>query len=391
MPALAPPALIFFCNSILFISLFTRLPAIQAGLGIDKAVLGFALLGSPLGTFLALPIAGRVTDRLTPRVACALMLALVACLVPLFALVPLPGFVLCFVLFGFLRTILEVAQNMVSTEIEISSGVKVLARSHGFWSVGLLFGTICSGLLAGWGVPAQFHLAGVSLVVLVSSLLILRITPVRDVAVPLPNGGRRQVFALPSKPILLICLMIFGVSVVEGAIYDWGTFYIREILHAEPTLTGLLFACFTIGMGATRMIGDRLRELLPPRRLVRGSALCVAFGILLLFATANVVVGGVALFLIGAGIALNAPLAIATTMSLTGRPPSENLAALSLTMLVATLGVPPLLGVVAEGLGLDLIFLVLLPFVAVTFLMAPISEGARPRWLRRATAMRPAE
>ncbi len=83
MPILAPPALIFFCNSVLFISLFTRLPNIQAAMQVNKATLGLALLGGALGTVLALPIAGRVNNRFSPRRTAALSLMILSVVTPL--------------------------------------------------------------------------------------------------------------------------------------------------------------------------------------------------------------------------------------------------------------------------------------------------------------------
>ena len=63
MIALLAPALLFFSNALMHITLFTRLPEISSAAGLDKAGLGLALLGLPIGTVLALPIAGRLNDR----------------------------------------------------------------------------------------------------------------------------------------------------------------------------------------------------------------------------------------------------------------------------------------------------------------------------------------
>ncbi len=145
MTILLAPALLYFSNAILFISLFTRLPAIQEAMAIDKSMLGLALLSAPIGTFLALPLSGRITDRLTPRVTAVVMLPICALLSPLITILPLAGFAFCFFLYGFFRTIFDVSANMISAGIEQRSGTKVLARSHGFWSIGLLFGSLASG------------------------------------------------------------------------------------------------------------------------------------------------------------------------------------------------------------------------------------------------------
>jgi MFS family permease len=373
---LLPPALLYFSNAILFISLFTRLPAIQLSLGVDKAVLGLALLSAPVGTFLALPLAGRVTDRLTPRLTAVLTLPVCALLSPLLTIAPLWGFLICFFLFGFFRTIFDVAANMISAGIEQRTGKKVLSRSHGFWSVGLLVGSLCSGFLAERAVsPLLQQLVAAGFVVM-ACLVVLTITP-KDATPASPAAGRRSAYVIPDHTILLICVMVFGLCIVEGAVYDWGIFFLREQLQADPAIAGMLYAAFTIGMGLTRLAGDKLRDGFGTILLVRGSAISVAAGIILLVASSSLLSAGLALFLIGCGVALAFPLAVSTTIALGKGRPSENLAALSLTLMLSTIGVPPLLGLIAEHISLIGTFVVLLPCVLLSFLMAPVAEGRR--------------
>ncbi|KKX33784.1 MFS transporter [Rhizobiaceae bacterium LC148] len=379
MSTLAPSALLYFCNAILFVSLFTRLPAIQLSLGVDKAILGFTLLSAPLGTFLALPIAGRVTDRLTPRLTAVATLSITALLTPLLTIVPFSGFLLCFFLFGFFRTIFDVAANMIATGIEHRTGRKILSRSHGFWSIGLLAGSLVSGFLAGRGVTPFFHQAMAAAFVILSCLIALRMMP-REVAPVIQPDRRRPVYVLPDRTILLICVMVFGLCIVEGAVYDWGIFFIREVLGAGPVAAGMLYATFTIGMGLTRLSGDMLREKFGAATLLRASAVSVGAGVILLVSAPGLIVGGFALFLIGCGVALAFPLAVSTAIERGKGQASESLAALALTLMLGTIGVPPLLGFIAEHVGLIASFLVLLPFILLSFLMAPVAEGRRP-WL----------
>jgi len=376
MKTLLPPALLYFSNAILFVSLFTRLPAIQASMGIDKAALGLALLSAPVGTFVALPLAGRITDRFTPRLTALVTLPVCAALSPALTVLPVGGFAVCFFLFGFFRTIFDVAANMISAGIEQRTGTKVLARSHGFWSVGLLVGSLCSGFLAERAVAPFSQQVMAAGFVIAACLLVFWMTP-KDVA-PEPQPDRkRPAYVLPDRTIILICVMVFGLCIVEGAIYDWGIFFLREELEADPAIAGVLYAVFTVGMGLTRLSGDMLRDSFGPVVLVRASAVSVAAGIVLLVTTPGLMLAGVALFLIGCGVALAFPLAVSTTITLGKGQPSENLAALALTLMLSTIGIPPLLGFIAEHVSLVATFLVLLPCVLVSFLMAPVAEGRR--------------
>jgi predicted MFS family arabinose efflux permease len=288
----------------------------------------------------------------------------------------------CFFLFGFFRIIFDVAANMISAGIENRTGEKVLSRSHGFWSIGLLVGSLCSGFLAGRDVSPVIQQSIAAALVLVLCVIVWRITP-RDAAPEPRPEGKRATYIVPDKTILLICVMVFGLCIVEGAIYDWGTFYLREILGADPATAGMLYATFTIGMGLTRLSGDMLRDSFGPVALVRASAVSVALGIVLMVTTSHLVIAGLGLFLIGCGVALAFPLAVSTTIARGKGQPSENLAALALTLMLSTIGVPPLLGFIAEHSGLVASFVVLLPCVLMSFLMAPVAEGRRLRWRLR--------
>jgi MFS family permease len=382
MKNLLPPALLYFSNAILFISLFTRLPAIQASLGIDKAGLGLALLSAPVGTFLALPLAGRINDRFTPRLTALVTLSICAMLTPALTVFPVVGFVICFFLFGFFRTIFDVAANMISAGIEQRTGRKVLSRSHGFWSVGLLAGSLSSGFLAEKAVTPLVQQTMAAGFVVAACLLVFWITP-KEASPQTRPDHKRGAYVLPDRMIVLICVMVFGLCIVEGAVYDWGIFFLREQLKADPAIAGVLYAAFTVGMGLTRLSGDMLRDSFGSIVLMRASAVSVALGIVLLVATPSLTLSGLALFLIGCGVALAYPLAVSTTIELGKGQPSENLAALGLTLMLSTIGVPPLLGFIAEHVDLVATFLVLLPCVLVSFLMAPVAEGRRPSWPRR--------
>jgi predicted MFS family arabinose efflux permease len=383
MAQLLPPALLFFCNAMMHIALLTRLPEIAERAGMDKATLGLCMLGGALGTFLALPIAGRVTEALGPRWTAVTVISIIAVFLPMVSLMNAAGLAACFMVYSFLRTILDVGQNMLATKVERDTGRKVMSRCHGFWSVGLLAGSLLTGAVMALGIPPMLHQAGVGVLVLVVGQCVLRMLPPdHDTLLP-PATARRGIFILPDVPILLICLMIFGISLMEGAVYDWGMFFIREVVGAGPFAAGLMMACFTIGMGATRLFGDNLRERFAPSLLVRGSVLCALAGLALLLLGHGWIFACVGLTMIGCGIALNAPLAVSTATKLPGRSPANSLAALSLCMLFATLGVPPSLGFVAEHFGLTICFALLVPFLLVSFVMAPVSDGGRSWFLLR--------
>lgn len=372
MTALLAPALLFFSNALMHITLFTRLPEISGAAGLDKAGLGLALLGLPIGTVLALPIAGRLNDRLGPHVAAPAMLLVNALMMPVFALVPGLAAGLLFASYSFVRTVLEVAQNMVALGIERRTGVSVLSRSHGFWSVGLFVGSLAAGILAGSGATPLWHQIIASAVVALLMVVFWAVAP-RDYPT-LPTAGRkRPAFAIPGRAILLIFAMTVGIGLTEGTVYDWSIFYMQDVIGSAPSTAGYVFAAFTIGMGVTRMMGDGLRMRFSNTTLVRGNVLMCACGIAVLLMSSGPIQAGLALAMLGAGVALNAPISVSVVSHLPGRSTAENMAALSMVALIATFGVPALFGFVAEAVGLRIVFAALLPILTVGFLLAPVA------------------
>lgn len=379
MHPLVAPALLFLSNALMHITLFIRLPEIATGAGLDKAQLGLAMLAGTVGTLLALPIAGTVTDRLTPRMAAASMLCANAAMMPLFALVPGWAVPVMFAVYTFIRSILEVAQNMVAIGIEHRTGKSVLSRSHGFWSVGLLAGSLLAGAIAGVGTVPALHQAIISGLVLVLMAGFLAIAPRSVPLSRLPGAERGPLSAVPTIPVLLVCAMVIGISLTEGTVYDWSVFYLQEVVGIDVATAGVVFAAFTVGMGGTRMVGDVLRARFSGMVLVRGSALVCIAGMTTLLLAEGPIVAGLGLFMLGAGVALNAPLGVTVISRLPGRSPSQNMAAMSLAMLIATFGVPAGFGYVAEYVGLAAVFAGLIPLLVLSFLMAPVAGRFRPR------------
>jgi putative effector of murein hydrolase LrgA (UPF0299 family) len=89
--------------------------------------------------------------------------------------------------------------------------------------------------------------------------------------------------------------------------------------------------------------------------------------------------------LIGCGVAINAPLAVATAARIGSRSPSENLAALSMVNTLAFLAVPASLGFVSDQFGLKFAFALLLVPLIVSFALAPIT-GTRADTATNGTA-----
>lgn len=374
LPLFALPASIFFANALLYVTLFSRLPEVTAAQGIGPSTLGLALLAQTAGTLLGFPLAARLIDRLgARRVAGATLLAAMA-LLPLAASgVMAPGLLgLALPLFGYgvAMAIMEVAKNLIAARIEEDSGRNVISRSHGFWSAGLFVGALLGGRAADAGLSPsrELLLLGVACLPLIALLLRHR----DPAAPPVPDDGPR--FARPDAFVLCLLVLVAGFSVTEGVVYDWSMFYLRNTLEMDAVRAARIYAAFTLGMFAARMIGDGLRARMSVPLLLRSMAILCLTGLLLSLVAPGLGFGafglGAGFAMIGGGVALAAPVATSLAMRHPTRSPTRTMAAYSLVSLLALFAVPPMLGSLVEAQGAASAFTVAMPVLAVVVLFA---------------------
>ncbi|WP_418595512.1 MFS transporter [Ponticoccus sp. (in: a-proteobacteria)] len=374
LPLFTLPASIFFANALLYVTLFSRLPEVSAAQGIGPSALGLALLAQTAGTLLGFPVAARLVERLGARRVAGAMLLAALVLLPLAAsgvMAPGPmGLALPLFGYGIAMAIMEVAKNLIAARIEEHSGRKVISRSHGFWSAGLFVGALLGGRAADAALSPshQILLLGVACLPLIALLL-----RHRDAAAPpVPDPGPR--FARPDAFVLCLLLLVAGFSVTEGVVYDWSMFYLRNTLELDAVMAARIYAAFTLGMFAARMIGDRLRARVSVPLLLRSMAIICLAGLLLSLVAPGLGLGalglGAGFAMIGGGVALAAPVATSLAMNHPTRSPTRTMAAYSLVSLLALFAVPPMLGTLVEAQGAASAFTVAMPLLAVVVLFA---------------------
>jgi MFS family permease len=190
------------------------------------------------------------------------------------------------------------------------------------------------------------------------------------------HSEARSGFARPSRAVLLIGGLCFLAMMTEGAIGDWSGIYLRHDAGASAAAAATAFTGFSLGMAVARLGGDLLNERLGAATLMRGGMALVAValgGVLLIGETAPAVIG---FAVCGLGIANAVPL----LFSAAGRldPPGPSLAATFTIGYTGFIVGPPLIGLLADRVGL--------PKTLALLVMAALAVAALGG---RATATRP--
>ena len=367
----------FFIYSFCMGSIYPRLPAIQAAMGVGEGALGLSLIGAALGTLISLTFAGSLIERIGYRRTLLTAIPLLSVFYAIAVWAPSPlSFFLLLVPVGLTIGCIEMIINLEADRVEHAIGRRIMNRAHAFWSFGFFSAGMVGALVAQSGLSPQLHLAlMIPVVILVSLVLLGRYQPAGH-----RTGGSTEAaprFARPTGPILVLVGVCLSAMILEGAGIDWSAIYMRDIFSAAPFWAGFAVALGAGAQAVTRFFADSFVERWSPVVVARGLLSISGLGALIVFFTPVWWLAYVGFALIGVGTSALFPLAMSAAAQRTDRPAAVNVAALAQISFVSFLVGPPLLGYIAEHFGIRWAFGVGIPLVIVGLLMADALDARR--------------
>jgi MFS family permease len=369
---------VFFLNGLLMASWIARIPTVRSTLELTPGQLGLLLLCPAVGSALALPVAGHVVLRLGAKgslrafsVVCAggVMLAGagVSAKLPLLAALGL-------FFFGLGTSLWDVAMNVEGAAVEQGLGRSIMPRFHAAWSLGSVAGALIGAGFAAIGTPLVVHLLIASAAVLGLAQLgcswFLAADPHGD-AEPAPSRAAAR--AWTERRTLLIGLVTLCAALAEGVANDWFGLTLVDGYHQRDAFGALGFGVFVTMMTVSRTVGTSVIDRYGRVTTLRVSALTAATGILLVVIgpwLPIAIVGGV---LWGAGAALGFPMG----MSAAADDPvwaAPRLGVVTSIGYLAFLAGPPLVGFVADEVGVRRAVGVVLAALVLMAVLAPVER-----------------
>jgi MFS family permease len=376
----------------------SRIPALKSRLDLGAGEVGLLLMACGAGAAASFPLVAVLTRRIgSRRLSLLSALGLVAVLAALGAVPDYPLALITVCADGVAVGCLNVAMNAQGAALEKAYGRTAMSQLHATFSAGLLAAALLtSGVTtATASVPAHFTLAGTLLLVL---LLCSRTgllpgpdtppaaqdipdaaparstpdaapTPSTSDATPVPsapdgtraapdtldappaapgNPRRRGRLALPSGATLLMgCAMAFG-TITEGAMNDWSTLYMKDVVKASAAVAPLGIAVVSVTMLLARVFADRWRTRWGDGPVVRTGSAVAAVGLAL-----ALLAGGVAPTLLGfACVGLGAAAVTPCVYVAAAGHGSDALALVAAMGTTGLLGGPALIGFVAGAANL---------------------------------------
>ena len=400
-------------SGIAFASWVSRLPAIRDGLDLTPGNVGLLLLCMTLGSFVSVSASGLIVLRFGSKqtirigsimVGAGLILAGFGTSVLVNPLAVAAGLVVV----GLGTASWNTASNVEGAAVERAVRRHIMPRLHGAFSLGTVAGAGVGAWAAGAGVPVFWHLAAVGLLVAGSVATAANwfradITPLEAQKEFTPSGpdtfedpstgplpvisqatkgpeepldNKRQIAqAWRDRRTLLLGVLVLGLALAEGAAGDWVALALADG-HGQSDAAGAagygLFVTFmTVGRFAGPVVLDRYGR-------VPGMRWCAALAVGrpgVLVCAPVPWLAFVALAIWGLGASLGFPVG----MSAAADDPVKAAARVSV---VSTIGYgaflcgPPLLGLLAEHVGILHSLLAVMVMLVASFLLSPVARKA---------------
>ncbi len=346
--ARAAVSAVFALSGSLFGVWASRIPAVADVYALSHAALGTVLLCLAAGAVVAFPFAGRAMDRhgaATVSRSLAAILPLTLLLIPLMPNPVMLAFALF--LFGANSGAIDVAMNGWGAEVERKFDTPMMSSFHAMFSIGAGLGAGTGYFAAGTPIFQHFALAAIPLCV--ATLLVARgHWPMR-----MNSSTDAPLFALPKGVLALAGIMAMCSALGEGAMLDWGAIFLRDVLAAEERIAALGFTVFSIAMVTVRLTADLVVRRFGPVLVGRVCGTVAVVGALMLVMASSITMAMCGLALLGAGLAVQFPLAFSRAANDPDVPPGRALASVATLAYGGILLGPPVIGFLAEALGLQ--------------------------------------
>ena len=304
----------FATQGFVFIGLTTRLPEVQRMWHLGELALSGLLLMMVLLAGAGSVVAETLSRRTDSAVLLRAGLATIAVAVPVFALAgQFWLFVTAMAVYGVALGTVDATTNMQAVALEHRYGRPILPSFHGAWTLGGIAG---SGLtLAAAGLPFSF-----TGVLAVAPLLVMWAPFLRRAEQALAAAAR---VAVPWRPIVVVGVAMVIFYMVDTAASTWGPTYLRNTFPTPAGLVALATFPYLVATGAIRLAGDSLVARFGAVGLLRVGAVvaCAALAVVVFAPTWPVAVAGFTL--LGAGVAVIAPLSFSAAARIAGAMASD--------------------------------------------------------------------
>lgn len=349
---------IFTMSGISISTWFSRTPEVRDLLQADTGTMGLILLGLSVGSIVGLILSNVFVRKKGGRVAIVVSaflmfigfstLAIGAALSS--TLIVTAGLFL----FGSGSGMCNVAMNLEGTEIEYQIKRTILPILHASFSIGTLIGAGAGILFIYLGVSVLIHLLTIALLFFLSILICTRFIPHgtgKDQDETQTESIEASQTSWLNKRTISLAMIALCLAFVEGSANDWIPLAMVDGYQVSHSMSTVIYALFLCGMISGRLLSGRFIDRFGRVLLLRIAILSAAAGLFLVILKISLVVCMISIFLWGLGASLGFPLTISAAGD-DSRYAVKRVSIVTLSGYTASLSGPPVLGLLANQVGL---------------------------------------
>lgn len=392
-----------------YATVVTALPAFKQRQGIDDTAVSLVVLLVCVAAAAGSVVAERLATRRGSRRALLVGLGVQALALPVVAgSTPMVPFVVGFAVYGLGLGMVDAAGGIQGVLVQRRYGRPVMSGFFACYTAAAVVGAlVMSALVGAAAVPGAAGALVVAAVVLAGALLLGRHRLVGTdlalaaaesgpgaadepdvVAVSAPAGGAAPGSAvpgvapgvllppgpprrpLPTRGIWLVGSIVLAAFVADSAVSTWSTVYLHDVLLASAAVAPLGYAAYQAAILLTRLAGDRLVTRTGRGPLVATTAVAAAVGLAVVALVPTPVAAVAGFAVVGVGVGALVPLAFSAAGDLDPDRVDEVVARVNVFNYAGAVLGAVAVGLLADGPGLALAFL--LPAA----LVAPVAATA---------------
>ena len=373
----------FFLQGFTFASWAARIPDFKAIFELSDGALGTLLLAFPLGQLLGVPLAGYWVERFTSRrtLLCAALLYpfSLVCLgaIPFVASIqgPIPFytvwlFAAVLFLLGIVANLHNLSVNTQAVGVEKTYGRSIMATFHGMWSLAGFAAGLVGSFMAARAIVPFYHYLFILAFGLLAVMVLHPYTLKEDIVSETAKEEKPtfNIFKGMDSFVLLLGFLAFVGMLCEGAMYDWGAVYFDQILQVDKAYIRIGYTACMLAMATCRFVADGVVNRFGAAALMRLSGLLTALGYSLIVFVPHLIPATIGSALVGLGVSSIVPICYGVVSRHKGVVAGRAINAVSTIGFFGFVIGPPIIGHLAQWMGLRWVF-VLIALLAVSIVL----------------------
>ena len=369
---------IFFIQPVVLGVWLALIPKVQSGLNLDTSQLALGLMGTPAGMLMTLPFAGKMANTFGIRKILYIGFPVYFFSITLIGQAGgLYSLFLVLFLVGVCGSLLTLALNVHASRVEKHTRRVIMNRCHGFWSLGIMAGSFLGSVLESESTVWLILIICASASFPLALLLCLGLPSYKNVY----SVEMSPALVITQFPAILIgiCFFTFGISMTEGAMANWASVYVKEMLGPEAQGTGYGFGLFAAFVAFGRFFGDSLKIKLGTINVARIFVTISILGLIFLVIANDLWLALAGFALIGLGVSVGFPLAVTAAASIDDKREASYVAFLSLIALIGFLVGPPIIGFLANTTNIKTGLTMLFPGLLLSLFLSSKLRSSKPK------------